>query len=54
MMSQPRHFTDLSAVSPETLRDILSDAAIRKAALKRGERSKPLEGKVLAMIFDKP
>ncbi|MCO6048326.1 ornithine carbamoyltransferase [Mesorhizobium sp. RP14(2022)] len=53
-MSQPRHFTDLSAVSPETLRDILSDAAIRKAALKRGERSKPLEGKVLAMIFDKP
>ncbi|MBE7183380.1 MAG: ornithine carbamoyltransferase [Methylobacterium mesophilicum] len=53
-MSQPRHFTDLSTVAPETLRSILSDASIRKAATKRGERSKPLEGKVLAMIFDKP
>lgn len=49
-----RHFTDLSAVSEQDLRTILDDAAARKARLKAGERSKPLEGKVLAMIFDKP
>ena len=33
---------------------MLDDAVARKARLKAGERSKPLEGKVLAMIFDKP
>ncbi|MER8549797.1 MULTISPECIES: ornithine carbamoyltransferase [unclassified Mesorhizobium] len=49
-----RHFTDLSAVSEGDLRFMLDDAAVRKARLKAGERSKPLEGKVLAMIFDKP
>ncbi|HWK66068.1 MAG TPA: ornithine carbamoyltransferase [Rhizobiaceae bacterium] len=49
-----RHFTDLSAVSAEELRSILDDAAARKRGLKAGERSRPFEGKVLAMIFDKP
>jgi ornithine carbamoyltransferase len=49
-----RHFTDLSAVSEGDLRFMLTDAVARKARLKAGERSKPLEGKVLAMIFDKP
>lgn len=49
-----RHFTDLSAISGQDLRAILDDAAARKARLKAGERSKPLDGKVLAMIFDKP
>ena len=49
-----RHFTDLSTVSEGELRAILDDAAARKARLKAGERSRPLEGKVLAMIFDKP
>jgi len=49
-----RHFTDLSAVSASDLRAILDDAAARKKRLKAGERSKPLDGKVLAMIFDKP
>ena len=50
----PRHFTDLSAVPAETLRAILEDAKARKARLKAGERSRPLAGRVLAMIFDKP
>ncbi|QPC94899.1 ornithine carbamoyltransferase [Mesorhizobium sp. INR15] len=50
----PRHFTDLSTVSEGDLRFMLTDAMARKARLKAGERSKPLEGKVLAMIFDKP
>ncbi len=49
-----RHFTDLSAISGQDLRAILDDAAARKARLEAGERSKPLDGKVLAMIFDKP
>jgi ornithine carbamoyltransferase len=49
-----RHFTDLSAVPAAELRGMLDDAARRKERLKAGERSRPLEGKVLAMIFDKP
>jgi ornithine carbamoyltransferase len=49
-----RHFTDLSAVSESDLRAMLNDAVARKTRLKAGERSKPLEGKVLAMVFDKP
>ena len=49
-----RHFTDLSAISSGELRAMLNDAAARKARLKAGERSRPLDGKVLAMIFDKP
>ena len=53
-MAEIRHFTDLSTVPASTLRAMLDDAAARKARLKAGERSKPLDGKVLAMIFDKP
>lgn len=49
-----RHFIDLSAVSAADLRFMLDDARARKARLKAGEREKPFEGKVLAMIFDKP
>jgi ornithine carbamoyltransferase len=49
-----RHFTDLSAVSTADLRTILADASARKADLKAGNRSRPLDGKVLAMIFEKP
>ena len=44
MTSGIRHFTDLSALSGSDLRGILDDAAARKARLKAGERSKPLEG----------
>ncbi|MDW6025315.1 ornithine carbamoyltransferase [Mesorhizobium sp. BAC0120] len=54
MGSSPRHFVDLSTVSAADLRFILDDAVVRKSRLKAGERSRPLEGKVLAMIFDKP
>ena len=50
----PKHFTDISTVSAVDLRAILNDAAERKAALKAGLHSRPLEGKVLAMIFEKP
>ncbi len=54
MNGRPRHFTDLSAIPPAELRRMLEDAKARKARLKAGERDKPFEGKVLAMIFDKP
>jgi ornithine carbamoyltransferase len=54
MNGKLRHFTDLSAVSSSDLRLILDDAKARKARLKAGERDRPFEGKVLAMIFDKP
>lgn len=49
-----RHFTDLATVSPRDLRFILDDARARKQRFKAGERDKPLDGKVLAMIFEKP
>ncbi|MHB2266198.1 ornithine carbamoyltransferase [Aliihoeflea sp. PC F10.4] len=54
MTSTFRHFTDLSTVSAADLRAILDDARARKDRLKSGAREKPLDGKVLAMIFDKP
>ncbi len=49
-----RHFLDLSAVSSADLRTILDDARARKHRLKAGNVEKPLAGKVLAMIFEKP
>jgi len=54
MTSAIRHFTDLSALSASVLRGVLDDAVARKTRLKAGERSRPLDGQVLAMIFDKP
>jgi ornithine carbamoyltransferase len=50
-----RHFLDISTVETASLRAILDDAARRKAALKAGDGGdRPLAGKVLAMVFDKP
>ncbi|WP_377294971.1 ornithine carbamoyltransferase [Rhizobium sp. SG2393] len=53
-MASTRHFLDLSAVSAEDLRTIMDDAHSRKQATKAGTAKKPLEGKMLAMIFEKP
>jgi ornithine carbamoyltransferase len=49
-----RNFTDLSDVSAADLRVILDDAKARKARFKAGHGERPFEGKVMAMIFDKP
>jgi ornithine carbamoyltransferase len=49
-----RHFTDLSQLSSAELRSMLDDARSRKTRLKAGAHERPLEGKVLAMIFEKP
>jgi ornithine carbamoyltransferase len=54
--SAARHFLDLTELPAAELRGILSAASAIKAARRRGEpqAAKPLAGKTLAMIFDKP
>ena len=51
-----RHFLDLSDFSGAQIRHILKVGSEIKAKRRRGERQKerPLEGKTLAMVFDKP
>jgi ornithine carbamoyltransferase len=51
-----RHFLDLSDLSPAEIRHVLEAGSAIKAKRRRGERAteRPLEGKVLAMVFDKP
>lgn len=51
-MTPVKHFLDISALAGGDLRTIIADAAHRKTLGAR--EPKPLEGKVLAMIFDKP
>jgi ornithine carbamoyltransferase len=53
-MADTRHFLDLSAMTTTDLRSIIEDARVRKAATKAGTAEKPLAGKMLAMIFEKP
>ncbi|MGG7517354.1 ornithine carbamoyltransferase [Allorhizobium undicola] len=53
-MTSPKHFIDLSAMTSEDLQRILADAKNRKAKTKAGTDDKPLAGKMLAMIFEKP
>ena len=48
----PRHFLDLGDFDPATLRQMLDIAAGFKAT--KGVNSRPLAGKTLAMIFEKP
>lgn len=55
MTDQTRHFKDISQLDSKTLNGILEHSAQMKARLKSGDTSdKPLAGKVLAMIFEKP
>ncbi len=53
-MNAPQHFLDIDSLSPEDLRDILD----RGMAYKRGEPPggdpKPLAGKSIALVFEKP
>ena len=50
-----RHFLDIRDFSTDTLQGMLEDAAATKAALRSGaETPKPLAGKSVAMIFEKP
>lgn len=49
-----RHFSDLAAIDAGDLRAMLDGAIAMKQRLKAGGHARPLEGKMLAMIFDKP
>jgi ornithine carbamoyltransferase len=49
-----RHFIDLAVIDGATLRQILDEATRLKAVRRTPAAGKPLAGKVLAMIFDKP
>lgn len=48
------HFLDIDQISPTDLRTIIELAKDLKAQLKNGEEYRPLPGKQLAMIFEKP
>ena len=59
MSKPPRHFLDISALPLEELRNMLALSVAMKAKLKAREKQaestkKPLEGKTLAMIFERP
>jgi len=49
-----RHFLDISAVRAADLRSMVDDSIAMKKQTKENGSPRPLEGKVLAMIFDKP
>ncbi|MFQ5785972.1 MAG: ornithine carbamoyltransferase, partial [Alphaproteobacteria bacterium] len=53
-MTAPRHFLDLDALDGATLRGILDDAAAIKRRRAAGDRDRPLDGRMLAMIFEEP
>jgi ornithine carbamoyltransferase len=58
-MAEPRHFLDLAVIDGGTLRGILDGAHARKTArvgLGRADpdADTPLQGKLLAMIFERP
>jgi ornithine carbamoyltransferase len=48
----PKHFLDIKDFAPAQLRALLTDAARFKRS--RGQGKKPLAGKTLALIFEKP
>jgi ornithine carbamoyltransferase len=55
MSTTPRHFLDLSELPAKELRSMLDASAAMKAKLKaHATTDKPLDGKTLAMIFEKP
>ena len=55
MSKAPRHFLDISELPLPELRHIMDASRSMKATLKAHEKpGKPLEGKTLAMIFERP
>ena len=55
MSKSVRHFLDINELPPKELRNMLALSADMKAKLKAHEKGKkPLEGKTLAMIFERP
>ena len=59
MMTAPRHFLDLNTVDKSALRDILARARAAKKARSgwprgRPDAARPLDGFLLAMVFERP
>jgi ornithine carbamoyltransferase len=56
MDARARHFLDISDFSGDDLRRVLDASAALKADRRKGQppRQRPLAGKTLAMIFDRP
>ena len=53
-MADPRHFLDLHRVGRDDLRGMIDTAARVKRDRASEGHDKPLAGKTLAMIFEKP
>ncbi len=53
-VGQPRHFLDLDAFDAKTLRHILALSAAYKGGTPPDGKARPLQGRTLAMIFEKP
>lgn len=51
-MGDVRHFLDLDAIDPADLRDMIEQAKAFKSG--DGLAARPLEGRILALIFEKP
>jgi len=49
-----KHLTSLYDISPGDTEEILNLTAELKASLRRGERTRPLEGRLLTLVFEKP
>jgi ornithine carbamoyltransferase len=49
-----RHYLDLLDLTPEEITHLLTETARLKAALQRGERHAPLQGRVIGLVFEKP
>ena len=53
--ARPRHFLDLAEIPRQELRRVLAASSAMKTAPRRSaDAARPLAGKVLAMIFDRP
>jgi ornithine carbamoyltransferase len=53
-MAEPRHFLDLDRFDRSTLKRMLAKAMELKHGAARRKRRRPLAGRTLAMIFEKP
>lgn len=53
-MKQPKHFLDIDRLDSDTLQGILDLGHDLKKSRKSGSTGKPLDGKTLVMIFEKP
>lgn len=53
-MAMPKHFLDIDRLDGDTLRTILDLGQTLKQQRLAGDRSQPLAGKTLVMIFEKP